>query len=180
MSNQLPQQMRKNLALLSEADEALTIQVDVAALVATLRDNVDEAKAIKDDLEMMEEHFRAKAEPFLKAARSCKAERERMLGQIKEALLEQYGDRLPGNDWRMQLNSAAEVLELEGLPTRFDYDLYPNYVRLSFEWDKEQIEKDLKNGVNLPFARLKRSKALHFYLNTERTFNQKRLKETTK
>jgi len=158
---------RQKVFALAAADQDEQIQVDVEGLVRDLVNEVDRVKGIKDELEAMEDYFRRRAEPFLAAAQSCASEKKRMIEGAKAAMLQSGNDRMPGKDWRIQINNGKEIVEINEVADSYHHVFYPHYCRLRYEWDKDKIEEDLKNGVKLPFAELKRLKSLNFYLNKD-------------
>lgn len=161
------QELMRQIATIDDAQE---IKVDVEALVGNLRDKVDSIQHVASQLEAMEQYFKAKAEPYLAAAKSAARERKALRDHCAYVMQAENFERVPGIDWRMQLQDSPMSIEYVRAPTAQDWKDNPQYVRLVREWNKEAIANALKAGLQLPFAVAHKGKHVRFYLNTEKTY----------
>lgn len=146
---------------MQEFDEQLAIPVDMAELElpeekspAELREllmsKIDGYKFVIDRLDKEAEFFREQAAPLLETAASLERE-SKGIAKLLAFVMQRMGfDELPGTLWRAQLqDNGTPTLELtEPECTVFDYEKYPNYVRMirRYEWDTEAIRTALVDG----------------------------------
>lgn len=104
--------------------------------------------------------------PFQKRASALNKAAEWLRSRVKEKMLEGQIDEIPGRFYRAAFQRCADVLKIDiamPLPTHYLSEEFKPYViqTVSYSWDVEAIEKALKAGVKLSFARHLPNLALH-------------------
>lgn len=157
--------------IIRQADELLANpNFDPAALFAAtevMREKIDGIAFYDDEyrwrIEAAEGRLR-QMQAYLSALRS---NHERLKSYARHCVEQSGGDELPGNDFRIVLQSAQPSVRLtKEAVTAQDYLEHPTLVRQiprKYEPDKAAIREALEAGVEVPFAELVPSTYVRIY-----------------
>lgn len=156
------------LIMLSQADDGLSsVDFDPATVVGDVKDKVDAIKTVVDRLEFQESWCRQQAKPFQDAALVLANNRKRLLAYVVHAMGTQGFEQLPGRQFQAKLQDNPPALEVMTEATALDAAKYPAYceqIRF-YQWNNGAIKTALKDGAELPFAKLTRGKRVAFSIN---------------
>ena len=134
----------------------LMTQVDEGLINASLDDmkwlmnqaelKVDAYKHVKDQLEEVESRLDKKVKEFTKAKKVVAKQLKRLSELMTHSLQKNGFTKFKGEEYRVSLvcNSRTTITKRE--PTAMDVVNHPQYVRTSYEWDKNALAKGLKDG----------------------------------
>lgn len=123
----------------------------------TLAHKVDSYSWIIETLEAEEEKLRARSDMFLRAARGCKAFRDRLKENIKLSMLSMQTKELEGEQVKFQVVAGAPSLKI-------DEALLSNAFKVAvFQPDKPKIKEALDKGELVPGASYETSWQLRTY-----------------
>lgn len=149
------------LKKLSDANGELTPELEALVDVqeTDLQLKVEGYASMLSRLDREEEFMRSQAEPFLRAARTCKRLEKKLRENLKRALELLQVDEIKGESIRFKLSATKQALILDESQIPDKYKL----TVMTFVTDKERIRSDLELGVEIPGARLEKSVALRQY-----------------
>lgn len=150
--------------LLSELSGELDLTTEqwLAENQANLASKIDGYKAAMDILDNAEEFLKAKAQPFLEAAKVCSNRRDALKERIKYAMQVLQLPTLEGNDYVFNLVDGANKLVVENedqIPSEFSKE------EVIISLDKEALKKALEAGEKIPGAKLEKIQSLRCKVN---------------
>lgn len=144
-----------------------TIDEQLEALIAVnkneLADKIDGYSIIDDRLDFLANHYKQRAEYFMKISAGCKKTQANLKENIKQAMKELGTDEIAGTDIRFKLSKTkpALVIDDEGAIPR-EY-----YQSITIEQlNKDRLKDDLAIGP-VPGAQLRESFSLRSYANNK-------------
>lgn len=159
------------LSMLSTSDDAL-VMVDPVAIVGELRGKVDSIKFVIDHLEALSAYYKKRIEPLTVKKRACDANIESLKRYVAEQMVKHNFDKVPGDEWRIQLQPNPPALEILEPATEAHRDLFPEYTETVTEirWRQGKLKDDLLSGVlpadSCPFAKIRQGSHARFYVHT--------------
>lgn len=140
-----PKTLAQILKTLEEADNALLdlSPDDMRQLGSMLAEKVDAYHTVLSKMAAEEKRLREEAESFLKPARALASAQERLKQSMSFVMMENKYLRIPGDKYRVELKESKSVsCPLD--PTKDDQWVYPDFVRVKFEWDKKALREALE------------------------------------
>ena len=140
------------MLLLMEAGGEITpeVETELAVNQEQLAVKADRYDFIIAKLETEEAHWKAQADRYAKVARACAGARERLRGAIKATMQQMGVEEIAGESASFKLTKSAPKLILVESQLPREY-VVETVVR---EPNKDKIKGALKEGVEVPGARL--------------------------
>lgn len=160
------------LSMLARADDGLTLDLDPALVVGELRGKVDSIKYVVDRMEGLAAYHKALADAHAAKRKSVETNLARLKAYVTSQM-EAFGfDKVPGDEWRVQLQANPPALEILEAPTEKHREQYPTYTETVTEirWRHDRLKLDLQSGAlqewECPFAKITQGRRAQFYVNT--------------
>lgn len=148
--------------LIERLDDDVMTEAEAKELRADIESKVDSYAEVRSMLESEVERIQRIAKEFAQEAKAAEARLKRFNDRVL-FLMETNGlEKLPGTKWQLAQRLNPESVVVDGEPTEFDQDLYPELVKIKREWSKTAIKAALSEGVDLSFAKVVRTKRVEF------------------
>lgn len=150
---------------LRTADEFMTDEVDFSELLELTADKVDAIKYVDERLEAQEALLKRREEELAQMRRAVAANRQRLKERALEAMKQHGFEKLPGRQYRAQVQKAPPALVLvREVATVDDVLEFPGFVKTVYQWDKEAIKAELAKGPSaFPLAYTQCGEYVRFY-----------------
>jgi hypothetical protein len=153
-------------ALKSADDVMMDEELDLKDMLFLTAEKVDAIRYVDERLEAQEMLLKRREEEIRGMRQAVSLNRERLRKRTLEAMVQHGFEKLPGKEWRIQRMKAPPSLAFhEDRPaTDMDYLTYPDFVKKTYEWNKEAIKTELARGPSpFPLAYLKPGEYVRFY-----------------
>lgn len=165
------------LTCLSEAEEFLgASDFDVSVITTAIETKVEGLQKILAAMEGFSAHLKAQAEPLLQLSRSIARNRDRLRERIVYVMQENGKAEIGGERYRIRLRDSPASLDIQRPANADDAAKWPQYVKISYEWDKTAIKADkimAKAPADLP-GTLKVGHWPEFKLNKPQSLEKKK------
>lgn len=166
MDQQKPLSLDELLLALSSLDDAATLEFDPAQIVGDLKGKVDAIHTVIGRLDAEQDRLAGIASQFSKAAAGVYNNARRLEAYLLASMQKHNYEKLPGELFRVQVQSGADALDVERNPSADDYVKDPDLVtrKVSYAWNKDKAKEKLLAGESLPDMKLKPVKYLRWYV----------------
>lgn len=153
------------LEMLKTADEFMSEEVDFSELLDLTGEKVDAIKYVDERLEAQELLLKRREEELAQMRKGVAANRERLKKRALEAMQFHGFEKLPGKQYRAQIQKSPPALVLVRESATVDDVLeYPKFVKTVYEWDKIAIRDELAKGPSpFPLAYTQCGEYVRFY-----------------
>lgn len=154
------------LEAVSSLDNLEGMNFDPTVLAEDLRAKVDAIYTAYDRLLSEASRLDGHAEDFALLAKRAYAAADRLKDYVQWNMEQQKFEKLPGEKFVFVIQVHKGSIETDHIPTAEDCLKFPKLVKrmVGYSWDKGEIATGLANGEEIPFAKLKPTKKVHFKL----------------
>jgi hypothetical protein len=150
--------------MLIESGGEITPEIDamISARDIQLPEKIDAYSTVLDRLDIIEQHYREKANQFLLIAKSIMMASERCKDNLKSAMMTLDTNELLGNDYRFKLQNSKPAVQFN------NEELIPDDYKRKVETiviDKKRIYEDLTIGIPVAGCNLSHGKSLRKFIN---------------
>lgn len=155
------------LTALSDLDSAPAVEFDPAEVLGNLVDKVDAIHKVMGRLKNESARLEEIAEQFKNAAKGCERNAERLKAYVIFTMKNHGFEKLPGKDFRIQLQKTTPAMELDHEAGPDDALAFPVFVsrKTIYAWDRIKLKEYLQNGGSFEYGRLKEGQTARFYIN---------------
>lgn len=137
------------LMKLTEADDELA-EFDFTKeqdLIEQGRVKIDNYKFILDKLDALEAVYEKWIREYTVAKKSVAANRDRLAKHLVWTMQQNGFDKFAGHRYQVSVQRASPAVELKISEPNLQHKImYPDYIRVKYEWDKAAIRDALKAG----------------------------------
>ena len=148
--------------LIERLDDDVMTEQQAVELRKDLEQKVDAYAEVQTKLAAEALRLADIANEFQEEAKAAEARLKKFNQRLLYVLETNELEKLPGTRWQLATRLNRESVVIDGEPTEFDAELYPELVKIKREWSKTAIKAAINEGNDVKFARLVRTKRIEF------------------